>query len=190
VLMVALAVLALSPSGRVLSLDGWLRGRRERAARPLLKDASRFAGWPIKLICWFFALMYISAVWSKLSTSGLAWANGYTLQFALARDSMLWNGSVGLWLSRFHVMVMLGQIGVLLFQASFALAVIFPRLRWLYVPVGLLLHVMILVTLAAPFITWIALYVVFIPWSKALRLARDRLGAPGPGPFAAAGGPS
>jgi hypothetical protein len=175
VMMIALSVLAISPSGRVLSLDAWLR-RRSRSM-PAVDVQSEFAGWAIKLLQWFFVLMYMSAVWSKLSASGLDWPNGYTLQFYLARDGLRWDSFLGVWLSQFHTLILLGQIGVLLFQATFALAVIFPKLRWIYVPAGLGLHVMIYLTLNAPFFSWIALYVVFIPWSDAVRLARGHFKA-------------
>ena len=80
VMMIAISVLALSPSGRVLSVDAWLRNRSRSKSVPVIALQSEFAGWPIKLLQWFFVLMYLSAVWSKLSVTGLDWANGYTLQ--------------------------------------------------------------------------------------------------------------
>lgn len=176
VMMVALSVLSISPSGRVLSVDAWLGRRLARSAKVSLLDrTSEFAGWPIKLIQWFFVLMYASAVWSKLSASGLDWANGFTLQFYLARDALRWGSEFAYWMSQHHLLILLGQYGVLLFQASFALAVIFPKLRWIYVPAGLCLHIFIYLTLKAPFFQWIALYAVFIPWSEALQLVRTRL---------------
>ena len=177
VMMVALSILALSPSGRVLSMDAWLvRLRAGRQDNGLLTQTSEFAGWPIKLIQWFFVLMYASAVWSKLSASGLDWANGFTLQYVLARDALRWDNPLGYWLSQHHILILLAQYGVLLFQATFALAVIFRKLRWIYVPAGLCLHIGIYLTLTAPFFQWIALYAVFIPWAEALRLLQARSG--------------
>lgn len=55
------------------------------------------------------------------------------------------------------------------FQLTFVLAVIFPMLRWIYVPMRLSMHFGILFTLNAPFIQWIVLYVVFIPWHAMFR---------------------
>jgi hypothetical protein len=146
---------------------------------PVSALQSELAGWPIKLLQWFFVLMYLSAVKSKLSASGLDWANGYTLQYFLARDGVRWGSPLAVWLAQFHTFILLCQVGILLFQGTFALAVIFPKLRWLYVPAGLLLHIGIFLTLTAPFFTWMALYAVFIPWSKAVRLIGDHLGASG-----------
>jgi uncharacterized membrane protein YphA (DoxX/SURF4 family) len=175
VMMVALAVLALSPSGRVLSVDAWLARRRTgNGEGHLLDQTSDFAGWPIKLIQWFFVLMYASAVWSKLSASGFDWANGFTLQYVLARDGLRWNSPLAYWLSHYHLVVLLGQYGVLLFQGTFALAVIFPKLRWIYVPAGLCLHISIYLTLTAPFFQWMVLYAVFIPWTEAYRMFHPR----------------
>lgn len=177
VMMIALSVLAISPSGRALSLDAWLRRRRSGEEASRLEQTSTFAGWPLKLIQWFFALMYASAVWSKLGASGLDWANGYTLQYFLARDGLRWDSPFGLWLSQHHVLILLAQYGVLLFQATFALAVIFPKLRWIYVPAGLCMHIGIFLTLKAPFFQWLALYAVFIPWTEVFRLLRARSGS-------------
>jgi hypothetical protein len=178
VMAVALAAMALSPAGRVLSVDSLLF-RRSRASMSSMYDSDAFAGWPLKLVQWFFVLMYLSAVFAKLSHSGLGWANGYTLQYYLARDAIRWGGDFGLWLSQFHYLVIAGQVAVLAFQATFCLAVIFPALRWIYIPAGIALHTFIYLTLSAPFFTWIALYAVFIPWSEIGRRFHVRADVPG-----------
>ena len=172
VTMIALSVLAVSPSGRVLSIDALLR-RGRRAWQDLLTAESEFAGWPIRLLQWFFVLMYLSAVWSKL-WQGLDWPNGFTLQYYLIHDGLRWDSPFALWLSQFHTLIWLGQLMVIAFQATFALAVIFPILRWLYVPAGLMLHTFIFLSLKAPFFSWMALYSVFIPWRDALRLVMSK----------------
>jgi hypothetical protein len=163
VMIIALAAMALSPAGRVLSVDSLL-GRGPRV--DVLSAMDRFAGWPIKFVMWFFALMYWSAVFSKLSRSGLDWANGFTLQWYLARNAMEKDGAIGFWLSHHHDFIMLTQIAVLFFQATFFVCILFPKLRWIYAPVGLLFHIGIYVTLGAHFFTWIALYSIFVPWSE------------------------
>lgn len=178
VMMVALTVLALSPSGRVLSLDAVLRDRRAGGgAIGPLDQTSEFAGWPIRLLRWFLALMYLSAVYSKLSLSGLEWANGYTLQYYLARDGLRWGSDLGVMMSHYHELIRIGQFGVIVFQATFWLAVLFPILRWVYVPAGVLLHLSIYLTLNAAFFQWIVLYAVFIPWSTVADRVLGRRGA-------------
>jgi hypothetical protein len=169
VMLVALSVLALSPSGRVLSIDWLRRQARHEGFDTVVGLKSEYAGWSIKLIQWFFVLMYLSAVAMKLSASGHEWANGYTLQYYLILDGLRHDSQLALWFAQHHTLIYILQIVTLLFQVTFVLPVLFPRLRWIYVPLGLSFHVGILLTLNAPFLTWIGLYTVFIPWSQAVR---------------------
>lgn len=172
VMAIALLAFSLAPAGRVLSVDSWLRKRRSTEGRsvPLLEYTGRDAYWPLRLIQCFFGLMYLSAFLSKLLIGGLNWANGYTLQFYLIQDYLRWGSEFGLMMSQHHYVDMALQIVALIFQATFFLAVFFPRLRWLYVPVGLCFHLGIYFTLRAYFPQWIVLYSVFIPWTAIMRL--------------------
>ena len=81
-LTVGLAVLALSPSGRVLSLDSllrrtWLRlrGRPSRHPDGLLQE-SDFAAWPLRVLQWWCALAYAAAAvtcsprWARACSRG------------------------------------------------------------------------------------------------------------------------
>jgi hypothetical protein len=182
VMMIALTVLALCPAGGALSVDQWLRARA-RSGEPLGMDSltreSAFARWPILTIQWIFVLMYLSAVLSKLVFFGPNWLNGFTLQGYLIRDGIRWDSPLALWVAQHHLLVLALQYMTIWFQATFVLAVIFPKLRWIYVPVGLAFHVGILLTLRADFYQWIALYVVFIPWSQVLQLAARYFAAHG-----------
>jgi hypothetical protein len=182
-MMIALTLLALSPSGGVLSVDQWLRQRRGSGGRiglETLTGHSTLARWPIQTIQWIFVLMYLSAVLSKLVFVGPNWLNGFTLQGHLIRDGLRWDSPLALWLAQHHLIVLGLQYMTVLFQGTFALAVIFPKLRWIYVPVGLAFHVGILWTLGAPFYQWMALYVVFIPWSRVLQYVAPYVAAHGP----------
>ena len=60
------------------------------------------------------------------------------------------------------------------FQVTLALAVIFPRLRWIYVPLGLGFHAGNWILLNAPFPEWMALYAVFIPWQRVFTMVSRR----------------
>jgi hypothetical protein len=178
-LMIALGILALSPCGHVLSVDYWLRQRRSpAAAHDLLTAEGPLAGWPIRLIQWLFVLIYLSAVMSKLVYAGnLEWLNGYTLQYYLIQDTLRKGTLLGGWFAQHHTLVMLSQYLVVTFQATFALAVIFPQLRWIYVPVGLGFHLANWAALHAYFPEWMALYSVFIPWRRAFEIAGRHLTA-------------
>jgi hypothetical protein len=174
ILLLALAALALAPCGKVLSLDSLIARRRDStAARVTLLDyAGPYAGWPIKFVQWLFPLIYLSAVISKIANNGytLVWANGYTLQYYLLQDSVRKpNMALGLWASQFHGLLLLSQIVVLAYQASYFLVIPYPRLRWIYLPVGLFFHFANYYGLRAEFPEWILLLGVYIPWSVALK---------------------
>lgn len=170
VMMLALAILAFSPCGGVLSVDDLFR-RLSSAARlrklssyNILGESSEFARWPILLMQWIFALCYFSAFLSKMRYSGFGWANGFTLQYYLARDGLRWNSPLALWFADHHWLAWMSQWTALLFQGTFFLAVIFPLLRWCYLPLGFTFHVMVYLTMRAPFFTWMGMYGVFINW--------------------------
>jgi len=163
-MVIGLAVLALSPCGAVLSLDA-RRGRNKLSLAEQMTATSREARWPILTIQWFFGLMYLSAFYAKLVMSDFQWANGYTLQYYLAEDGLRWDPLLGVWLSQFHLVNYIGQWLVLAFQGTFFLSLLIPRLKWIYVPAGMAMHVGIYLMLSAPFPQWIALYFAFFPWS-------------------------
>ena len=89
-LLYTIVFLALAPCDRVLSLRAWLRGRPAASLSP---DAR----WPIELAVVVLVAYYWKAGVSKLLDSGLAWADGATLQFYLLTNRMAW----GTWLAGF-----------------------------------------------------------------------------------------
>jgi hypothetical protein len=172
-MMVSLGVLAFGPSGRLLSIDAWLRQRFGRSP-PLdpLTASSAEARWPILVIQWFFALMYLSAFYAKLVMGNLQWTNGITLQYHLAVDGIRWGSDLGLFLSHYYWLVLLSSWAVFIFQGTFFISLLYPRLKILYVPMGMALHVGIYVLMRAPFFQWAVLYAVFVPWSSLIQKLR------------------
>ena len=70
------------------------------------------------------------------------------------------------------------SVFTMIFEGTFWAAIVVPRTAWLYVSAGIALHLGIFVAQRAPFFTFMALYVVFLPqlredarWLKA-RLRR------------------
>jgi hypothetical protein len=175
-LFLALGILVFAPVGRVLSVDAWWRRRRDPERVPtVLRGEHELAGWAIHLIQWLLVLIYMSAVLSKLVFEGsFDWLNGYTLQYYLIQDTLRKGTLLGAWFAQYHYLVMLSQYAVVIFQVTFALAVVFPRLRWLYLPFGLGFHVANWVMLTAPFPEWMALYAVFIPWQRVFAMILRR----------------
>lgn len=183
IMMLALIALALSPSGRVISLDSWLAARRAGSetsgdAGLLLEAEDKYARWPVLFLQWFFPLMYLSAVVSKLTRGGLEWANGISLQYYMILEAYKNDSDLAMFVSQFHGFLMFAEVIVLVFQATFFLILFFPRLKWVYLPLGLAFHIIIYVTLRAPFPQWIVLYMIYIPWSAVfLWLSRKTVAA-------------
>jgi hypothetical protein len=173
VMMIALLAFALSPCGKVLSIDSLLRNRSGSASArgmPMIDFSGPYAAWPIKLMQLFFPLMYLSAITAKLGIAGFDWANGFTLQYYLIHDSLRKGGlPLALELSRHHNVVAFAQSVVVIFQTTFFLIVPFPKLRWIYLPIGLAFHFGNYFILEADFPQWIMLYAVYIPWSRLIK---------------------
>ena len=184
IMMIALAILSVSPAGAVLSVDD-LRRRLKSASTnqrfspfQISEEHSPFAGWPILLMIAILGLAYLSGFYNKLLHSGLDWANGYTLQMALLRDDLRWGreNGIGTWLAQFHTLLAFLQYVVLVFQATFLLVLAFPRLSFVYFPIGLGFHAVIFVTLGADFFEWMILYLCFVPWAQAGHMLKSQLG--------------
>ena len=179
-MIITLSVLAVSPAGRVLSVD-YLQSRRRSSPEGAKVDAlhmtESLARWPLLLTRWMFAIIYLDAAASKLGRSGLDWMNGYTLQYYLLRDGLRTGHDFGVWLADHHNLVWLLSWTTILFEGTFFLVLIFPRLAWVYVPLGLALHIGMCATLGACFYQYMAIYAVFVPWAPICRALRHRLGS-------------
>jgi|GEM_PF-874288 uncharacterized membrane protein YphA (DoxX/SURF4 family) len=189
IMVIGLLALALSPCGKLFSVDNLIARFRGTApvggtSVPLLDYKGPYAGWPIKFIQCFFPLMYISAAVAKVAYSGysLEWANGYTLQYYFIQDDIRKVSPLALWASQWHTVIFLGQITVLFYQMTYFLVVPYPKLRWIYLPIGMGFHLANYLIIKAPFPQWILfLLVAYIPWSLALKkLYETRVLVPSP----------
>lgn len=182
-MMITLLALALSPAGGVLSLDDLWRRVRSSSRRMrhevcnIADERSAFARWPLLLVQWMLALIYLSSAVCKLAVSGLDWMNGYTLQYYLFLDGTRYGSDLGIWLSRHHMLAWLLSWLAILFEGTFFLVPLFPRLAWLYLPLGAAIHTGIYMTMRAPFFQFIAIYAVFVPWSDLIKGLSRRLGS-------------
>jgi hypothetical protein len=143
ILLIALLVISLAPSGKVRSLDSFLRRRRgtHLPMVPLLEASGPYAGWPIKFVQCLFPLVYISAVLAKIGPHfNFDWVNGYTLQYYFIQDDIRKGSPLALWASQFHVLIYLSQIIVIAFQLTYFLIVPFKKLRWVSLRLGRFWH--------------------------------------------------
>ncbi|HEX5491514.1 MAG TPA: HTTM domain-containing protein [Candidatus Udaeobacter sp.] len=161
-MIITLWLLALSPSGNALSLDSHLAHRN--SARPkTVQKRSMFAAWPLLLVQNLFGLVYLDAALRKLYAGGVEWMNGYTLQYYLYSDASRRDSAFGLWLARQHTAACVLSWVTILWEGTFFLVLIFPRLIWIYLPLGIGLHAGMALAGIASFPQFIALYAVFIP---------------------------
>jgi hypothetical protein len=189
IVMITLAVLALSPAGGAVSVDDLLRRLRDvnrglRVPGDPLSGESRFARWPLLVVQWMFALIYLSAAYHKLTSSGLDWMNGWTLQYYVLQDAMRWGSNVsgigsghspdpgvGLWIGQYHTIATVMSWGSILFEMTFWVVLVIPRLAPLYLSIGAGFHLAVYVLQRAPFLSFVWLYAVFVPWSEVFRRA-------------------
>jgi hypothetical protein len=170
-MMIALSILALSPAGRALSVDAlWRRARPHVRWRRLNVfgpggEESVLARWPLILIRHMLALIYLDAALHKLNRAGLDWMNGHTLQFYLVHDAVPRGSDIGVWLAQQHTLAWLLSWVTIVFELTFFLVLLAPRLAWAYIPVGIALHIGMCVTNVACFYQFLALYTVFVPWA-------------------------
>ena len=156
-LLYTIAFLALAPCDRVLSLRAWLRGR---PASPLSPDAR----WPIELAVVALVAYYWKAGVAKLLESGLAWADGATLQFYLLMSRTTW----GTWLAGFPAACAALSACSLAFELGSPLAIARP-LRWTVLGAGVLFHLGTWIFLGITFWPLVATYLVCVPWTRLAR---------------------
>lgn len=171
-MLIGLLLIALAPSGRVLSLDELIsrrRGGNRSRFDHWLRASSPYAAWPLLAIQWLLSLAYFSSALSKVAKAGLDWMNGYTLQYYMVRDGLRWGSDLGVFLGQFHTPAVILSWLTVIFEATFFLVLIFPRLVKIYIPAGIAFHMGVYLTMLAPFFSFMMLYSVFVPWDSLLR---------------------
>ncbi len=73
------------------------------------------------------------------------------------QDGLRWNIPFGIWLGQQHYIAWLLSWVAILFESTFFLVLLFPRLAWIYVPLGIAFHIGIYLTMKAPFFLYCAL---------------------------------
>lgn len=168
-LVIALWVFALGP---ISGVGSWKRlmaqvrnAIRNRQFRPRISeaDARPVIRWPLRLMQWVMVLVYFSAGISKFEHGGLDWFNGHTLGYYLTQDGVKWLDAAGpgMWLAQHPTLLVWMSVGTVAFELTFVLAVLFPRVAWMYVAVGSMLHIAIYMLQRAPFFQFMLIYVVF-----------------------------
>jgi Vitamin K-dependent gamma-carboxylase len=161
-IIITLWLLALSPAGGAFSLDSYLARRNSSRRKPWQKK-SIFAAWPILLVQNLFGLVYLDSALRKLYAGGADWVNGYTLQYYVYNNASQRGSAFGLWLAQQHTAACVLSWVTILWEGTFFLVLIFPRLVWVYIPLGIGLHAGMGLAGVAWFPQFVALYAAFIP---------------------------
>lgn len=176
----ALWALAVGPIGGAWAVDA-LRVRVRRARRELswqpvrhLDRTDPLARLPIRTIQWLLVLAYLSAGLSKLDIGGLEWLNGYRILYHFAESAMT-GSALAAFVGELPFSAATLALLSLMFELTFAVAVLVPRMTLPYVITGTFFHVGIYVLIRAPFVGWPLLYVVFIENLRRGRSAARRV---------------
>jgi hypothetical protein len=167
-----LAILALAPEVGRWGADAWLR-KRERPAKPT-------TAWPLQTIKLLLVLCYLGALYCKLDRS-LLWGDGRTLRAYMLESAMASDNAWALALARSLPLCAALGAAVMVFEAGFGAVLFFPRLAWLLVPGGLLMHAAMQVTMAKPYFKYFVLpFLAFVRWpgGKAARNGAARVEKP------------
>jgi hypothetical protein len=122
------------------------------------------------------SLVYLDAALRKLYFAGFDWTNGYTLQYSLLKLQSIKPSAIGAWLGQQHELAKLLSWITLTWEATFFVVLIWRRSRWIYVPLGVALHVGMCAARVACFYQFLALYVAFVTWPPLVQhLAKSRV---------------
>jgi hypothetical protein len=157
--VLALLTLAFSPSGDRWTLQ-FYRHRRQVA------EASDYT-WPIRLIQLFVAQIYFMSGFAKISHSGWRWASASNLRnwllYFSEEDQVRVFHTLGPWLAERPLLCQIIGIGTLIFELVFITVLFSKTARRLLVPLAVVFHLGILLSMNLAFLNVPQLF-VFVDW--------------------------
>jgi hypothetical protein len=182
-LTLCLLAIVFSRHGDAWSLDAWLARLRTRRAGVAERAAQvgPVYGWPVRAAMIAVALAYLIAGLHKIVDSGgLGWASSENMRWLLylSSDSQGHN-TIALWIADHGWLAHLSAYGLLATECLFFLVLLEPRLRWLFVPATVALHVGTWLTLRLDYSAQLlCVVIVFVTWPPVVAwLAGRRRGA-------------
>ena len=144
-------------------------------------------GWPVRTTMVVIALAYFFAGVQKWRYSGLPWVTSDNLRWILyaSSDSHSHPNSLALFVADRPVLAHLFAAGSLLLETFFPLVLFVPRLRWLFVPGAVSMHLGIGLAMGLDYSALAAtVVIVFVDWPVVVAWVR-RSAATVPAPGAA-----
>lgn len=157
------ALLAASPCGDACSIDRIIASRRAGVALPQPRLGLAYAV-PLQSVRALLGVIYFFPGFWKLWTSGLPWIFSDNLRNQMY---LKWyqNGFIpALRIDRWPALLHAAALGVVLFELTFIVCALRPRLRWVALCAGLLFHATADLFLHIRFISLWACYSVLIDW--------------------------
>jgi hypothetical protein len=158
-------VMALSPCGAALSLDQARSGER-------FWSAQQRPQWAVRLLQLQMSLIYLASALSKLN--GTSWPQGTAVSYALRLPDLVLL-SAPHWVTNSPLLMNVATWGTLVLELALGLLVWNRRLRPWVLAVGVVMHTIIMITIAVGFFTlaMFVLYLAFIPPETVERLASN-----------------
>jgi hypothetical protein len=128
-------------------------------------------GWPIRTMMIVVALAYFFAGLQKWRYSGSAWVTSDNLRWILYAQPH--PSGLALFIADRPLLAHLFAAGALLLETFFPLVLFVPRLRWLFIPSAVAMHVSIRLALGLDYSAqWLTMVIVFVNWPGVVDWAR------------------
>jgi hypothetical protein len=153
-----------------LPLPAVLRKRRP-AAVPLRGEAY---GWPLRTAMVVIALAYFFVGMQKLRYSGVDWFASDNLRWILyaSSDAAASPNHLALFVAEHAWLAHLLAAGAVALEVGFPLCLFFPRLRWVFVPGVVSLHLGIYLAMGLDYSAQaLSVLIVFVDWPRLARRA-------------------
>lgn len=164
IVVLGLAIMALSRAGESLSIDALIRRRR---GLPLPQPSGEYR-WPIRFIWVLLAVAYFVSGASKLLSNGLGYLNPDVMAGFLRHRSFAWQvrplTGWGLRLADIWWICTAASLWTLIAEMCFWLVLVSRRARAILASGMFMTHIGIAMLLGPQFFQWMALFVFFVPW--------------------------
>ena len=176
--LVILLILSVSPGIAQWSIDAWQQhGWQWKPPQDFWGLEVAVPAWPTRLILLTLALAYFGSGFTKLKTSGVLWADGYTLQAYFLTKHLQEGAWVGYWIAQYYWACVTLSVYTFVLELSFLVVPFLSHRRtltWLYVAAGLGFHLATAVTMhILHFLPFMCLtYFIFLDWPAFQKLIR------------------
>jgi len=126
----------------------------------LLQNRKQIDAWALRLMQCVVASVYLQAGLEKLLISGWEWFSPETLRHHLLAHPTAW----GIAVAKSDVLCILGSVFMLFFQLGFVSILFFPKLKYIFLPAGVLFHIatFILMNVGGLVSYWYLVYVIYL----------------------------